>query len=656
MLIKLNSTYPKGGLDLKRKHRMVSLLTSAAMLWVMQPSGIVTVSADMAGEFSENHSYVGGTVNTPILRSTDIQPIEITEHPSAVSDVYYNENVTLTAKADNANTARWYCRSLNGIQPCGKLTALDESGLTSVSVKADGKTYFCRFSDGKEYADTQTVSACFIPAFKVNETSMTFILGEDAEISIPCDYDHEHPCDHIITDEWIMRKNGTDVTITSSDKYIIKGSRLTIKDISSEESSCILRHIITEHGSYYSKGINISVVDGEPDKSISSFELEGIGKLFIGDKAPGISDISTMSEKYTIESISWIGVDANGYIVSPNPAYSISLKAADGYMFRYGGNGDIKGHMDDIMLTAYGVPDTYTDKLTVSRTYDNHTYLTAPKDFIALEQYDLSACRYNYVDIQLKVNFSCPDQHSEKHVIKSFTDAHYSAGYHLPEGLTMDSMGHITGMLTAPEGVQPFLVYIESTSGEAYLMDCTFSVNEHEHQYVKDTDPETGEAVMVCSGTEYCGAEPIPVPQEPHNAHTWGQWISDNDNTHSCTCTECSEIKTESHNFDDGVITKEASKEEKGIIVYTCTECGHQITKEYEYDGNTDDDYILGDANGDGMINVSDIALAAAYVKGRKPLDDKSQKRADTNNDGKVNISDISKIAAHVKGKKLLAK
>ena len=59
---------------------------------------------------------------------------------------------------------------------------------------------------------------------------------------------------------------------------------------------------------------------------------------------------------------------------------------------------------------------------------------------------------------------------------------------------------------------------------------------------------------------------------------------------------------------------------------------------------------IKGDANGDGKINVTDVAKVAAQVKGIKPLDAGALKRADVNGDGKINVTDVSKIAAHVKG------
>jgi hypothetical protein len=72
-------------------------------------------------------------------------------------------------------------------------------------------------------------------------------------------------------------------------------------------------------------------------------------------------------------------------------------------------------------------------------------------------------------------------------------------------------------------------------------------------------------------------------------------------------------------------------------------------------DESSFEDFMLGDVNGDGTINITDITKVAAHVKGKKILDAAAQKRADVNNDGKINVSDITKIAAHVKGKKLLS-
>ena len=62
----------------------------------------------------------------------------------------------------------------------------------------------------------------------------------------------------------------------------------------------------------------------------------------------------------------------------------------------------------------------------------------------------------------------------------------------------------------------------------------------------------------------------------------------------------------------------------------------------------------LGDCNRDGIIDVTDIAIIAAHVKGVKKLDGRGPLTADVDETGLINITDVSTIAAHVKGKKLI--
>ena len=69
-----------------------------------------------------------------------------------------------------------------------------------------------------------------------------------------------------------------------------------------------------------------------------------------------------------------------------------------------------------------------------------------------------------------------------------------------------------------------------------------------------------------------------------------------------------------------------------------------------------EEDGILGDVNGDGTINVSDISMVAAHVKSVKSMNEAQSKRADVNRDGIVNVSDIGMLAAHVKNIKALPK
>ena len=66
------------------------------------------------------------------------------------------------------------------------------------------------------------------------------------------------------------------------------------------------------------------------------------------------------------------------------------------------------------------------------------------------------------------------------------------------------------------------------------------------------------------------------------------------------------------------------------------------------------DSAVIGDINGDSVVNVTDVSLAAAQVKSVKPLNDDVLPAADVNGDDIVNVTDISLIAAHVKSIKLL--
>ncbi len=61
-----------------------------------------------------------------------------------------------------------------------------------------------------------------------------------------------------------------------------------------------------------------------------------------------------------------------------------------------------------------------------------------------------------------------------------------------------------------------------------------------------------------------------------------------------------------------------------------------------------------GDINDDDKVNVTDVSLAAAHVKGVKSLSGDKLAKADVNGDGKVNVTDVSLIAAHIKGIKTL--
>ncbi len=73
-----------------------------------------------------------------------------------------------------------------------------------------------------------------------------------------------------------------------------------------------------------------------------------------------------------------------------------------------------------------------------------------------------------------------------------------------------------------------------------------------------------------------------------------------------------------------------------------CTKCGYL-------------GLLIGDASGDGKVNMGDVAKVYAHTRGTSLLtNDRALAAADTNGDGKINLGDTSRILAHITGKKLL--
>ena len=63
---------------------------------------------------------------------------------------------------------------------------------------------------------------------------------------------------------------------------------------------------------------------------------------------------------------------------------------------------------------------------------------------------------------------------------------------------------------------------------------------------------------------------------------------------------------------------------------------------------------LTGDVNGDGKVNITDVALINSHVKKVNILTGDELIRADVNGDGKVNITDVGLVNSHVKKVKLL--
>lgn len=96
-----------------------------------------------------------------------------------------------------------------------------------------------------------------------------------------------------------------------------------------------------------------------------------------------------------------------------------------------------------------------------------------------------------------------------------------------------------------------------------------------------------------------------------------------------------------------GTYTMKVSKKDHVTRAYTVTVTAGTKTQNAQI-------HLLGDVNGDGRINTSDVGKANMHAKNKKLLTGYEFACADINGDGRINTSDVGKINMHAKNKKRL--
>ncbi|MBR3184382.1 MAG: Cna B-type domain-containing protein, partial [Firmicutes bacterium] len=99
------------------------------------------------------------------------------------------------------------------------------------------------------------------------------------------------------------------------------------------------------------------------------------------------------------------------------------------------------------------------------------------------------------------------------------------------------------------------------------------AVKENETAATCEDDGSYDSVVYCTICGEEISREKIIVPTLGHN---WGKWTSEDDIHHKRICAnDSTHVQTVEHDFDDGVVTKEATGTSTGIMTYTCEECGY---------------------------------------------------------------------------------
>ena len=89
--------------------------------------------------------------------------------------------------------------------------------------------------------------------------------------------------------------------------------------------------------------------------------------------------------------------------------------------------------------------------------------------------------------------------------------------------------------------------------------------------------------------------------------------------------------------------TKASAQEDRHDVTFRVT-----LMKLPEWTENVD--YVVGDINGDGVINKEDLDLLGEFLTGKTSLTDRQMKSADVNRDGEIDTGDTLKLSKYVNG------
>ncbi len=88
------------------------------------------------------------------------------------------------------------------------------------------------------------------------------------------------------------------------------------------------------------------------------------------------------------------------------------------------------------------------------------------------------------------------------------------------------------------------------------------------------TCTESGITTYTCTDCNYKKTENINTTD-----HEFGDWTPVDENSHKHSCTDCSASETDTHSFDEGVVTKAPTINEEGSRTYTCGVCNYKKTE-----------------------------------------------------------------------------
>ena len=99
------------------------------------------------------------------------------------------------------------------------------------------------------------------------------------------------------------------------------------------------------------------------------------------------------------------------------------------------------------------------------------------------------------------------------------------------------------------------------------------------------------------------------------------------------------------HTWDNGVVTTEPTYKTQGVRTYTCTVCGDTYTESVPVIPP-----MIGDVNGDRVLNVKDIQLLKKFVASTVTINEIVDVNSDIDGDGTIGVKDLRALKSMLAG------